>query len=82
MDEGAKKLNDAAILPTHAYRRNHTHYELVCYVNCLVGCRISGNSDGAALFEERARQFMVEHQPTPDLIAYYEIASAYIDCTS
>ena len=78
MDEGAKKLNDAAVLPPHAYRRNHALYELVCYVNCLIGCRISGNADGVALFKERAKEFMSDHPPTAEVARYYVAVTDYV----
>ena len=81
MDDRAKKLNEAALLPPHAYRRNHLHYELVCYVNCLAGCRISGNAEGEALFTDRIKRFMTAHPPTPDLIKYYQAVANYITPT-
>lgn len=78
MEDDAAKLNDAAVLPPHAYRRNHAIYELVSYVNCLIGCRISGNLEGASLFEDRIRRFTVDHPPSPDEAAYYEAVADYI----
>ncbi len=78
MEDDVVKLNDPAVLPPHAYRRNHLTYELVTYVNCLVGCRISGNLEGASLFENRIRRFMVDHPQTPDVAAYYEVVAEYV----
>jgi hypothetical protein len=49
MNGDAKRLNDPALLPPSGYRRNHHHYELVSYVNSLVGCRISGNAERCAV---------------------------------
>jgi hypothetical protein len=81
MDSGAEKLNEAALLPPHAYRRNHLHYELVCYVNCLAGCRISGNAEGETLFKDRIERFIAAHPATSDLIKYYEAVTDYITPT-
>ena len=78
MSGDAKRLNDPALLPPLGYRRNHHHYELVSYVNCLVGCRISGNAEGAALFEERIKRFIADHPSTPDAARYYEAVGDYV----
>ncbi|MDH7976070.1 hypothetical protein QH494_28155 [Sphingomonas sp. AR_OL41] len=78
MEEIAKRLNDPAVLPQHAYHRNHATYELVGYVNCLVGCRISGNTEGAALFAERVDRFIAEHPRTPDVAEYYQAVINYV----
>jgi hypothetical protein len=57
MDEGLrKKLNSPDILPPRAYRRNVPIYELVCYVNCFIGCRMSDNHEDAQIFRDRAKR--------------------------
>lgn len=78
MDNRVKKLNEAALLPPQAFRRNHLHYELVCYVNCLAGCRISGNTEGETLFEDRIKRFMAAHPPASDLVKYYQAVADYV----
>ena len=78
MSGDAKRLNDPALLPPFGYRRNHHHYELVSYVNCLIGCRISGNAEGAALFEERIKRFIADHPLTPDAARYYDAVGDYV----
>ena len=78
MVENAKKLNDPSVLPLQAYRRNHKVYELVSYVNCLVGCRISGNVEGSTLFEGRIAEFLLHNPPDPDFEAYYEAVKDYV----
>jgi hypothetical protein len=78
MKETAIKLNDPAVLPPHAYRRNHSAYELVGYVNCLIGCRLSGNSDGTSLFEERIERYIADHPQTPDVAGYYAAVVDYV----
>ncbi len=78
MSSDAKRLNDPAVLPPSGYRRNHRHYELVSYVNCLVGCRISDNAEGTTLFEERIRQFIAANPATSDTARYYDAVQEYI----
>lgn len=78
MNEDAKRLNDPSVLPPLGYRRNHPHYELVGYVNCLVGCRISDNAEGAILFGERIKRFITDHPATPDTARYYEAVEDYV----
>lgn len=78
MTVSAEELNDPAVLPPHAYRRNHLHYELVGYVNCLIGCRLSGNTADAALFERRIARFMADHVPTGEATRYFELVASYV----
>ena len=61
MSDLLRKLNSPEYLPPMAYRRNHAAFELVSYVNCLIGCRISSNADGEALFKERFVKFFADH---------------------
>ncbi|WP_395394086.1 hypothetical protein WBP07_02560 [Novosphingobium sp. BL-8A] len=79
MEEIFRKLNDPAVLPPLAFRRNHRHYELVSYVNCLLGCRISGNAVDAALFESRIEQFLASHPQTPEAASYYKLVADFVE---
>jgi hypothetical protein len=79
MNNNVTKLNSADYLPREAYRRNHEVYELVCYVNCLIGCRISGNTEGEELFKSRVKQYMDNHPPTGEVKKYYDAVSMYVD---
>ena len=47
------RLNTEAVLPPLAHRRNHVVYPLVCYVNNIIGCYLSGNQIGRASCRER-----------------------------
>ena len=61
MSDLLRKLNSPEYLPPMAYRRNHSTFELVSYVNCFIGCRISSNADGEALFKEGIVKFFADH---------------------
>lgn len=78
MNDCVTKLNSPDYLPPGAYRRNHEMYELICYVNCLIGCRMSGNSEGEGMFEKRIKEYMDGHQPSPEMEEYYNIVSSYV----
>jgi hypothetical protein len=43
-------LNSDPVVPEIVYRRNKVIYELVCYVNCLIGCVFSGRRDVMPIF--------------------------------
>lgn len=64
-------LNAPDVLPESAYRRNGPVYELVCYVNCLIGAELSGRPDVVELFGKRIAQFIANHPPSAEWEAYY-----------
>ena len=70
-------LNSEAIVPALAYRRNKVVYELVCYVNCLIGCVLSDRRDVMPLFIERCSQFIDSH-PSPEHDRYYSAVQDYL----
>jgi hypothetical protein len=76
------KLNALGTLPKLAYRRNHRIYELVCYVNCLIGARLSNNAEGAAHFRERILTYLEEIVPRPDEAQYCAIVAEYVNLGS
>jgi hypothetical protein len=71
-------LNSEGVVPGIAYRRNKVIFELVSYVNCLVGCVLSQRRDVVPLFVERCRSFMDSHPATPDYEKYYDVVLRYI----
>lgn len=73
------KLNSTDYLPPMAFRRNNAIYELVGYVNCLIGCRISKNIEGEALFKSRIKQYLDSHPANTGCQAYYMLIAEYID---
>lgn len=79
IDDYHRKLNAPGTLPKIAYRRNHRIYELVCYVNCLIGARLSDNREGAALFRERILQYLAGYTPEPEEARYCALAAEYVN---
>lgn len=73
-----RRLNSVDLLPAFAFRRNHEVYELVGYVNCLLGCRLAGNTQGEGVFKDRISQYMASHAPTPEISKYYQVVSSYV----
>ena len=82
MADIAARLNSADLLPAFAFRRNHEIYELVSYVNCLLGCRMAGNTEGEGIFKDRITRYMASHVPTPDVSNYYQLVSSYVSETA
>ncbi len=70
-------LNSETVVPGIAYRRNKVLYELVCYVNCLIGCVLSGRRDVMPSFVHRCREFMSGHVLT-EHESYYSAVSSYL----
>ena len=77
-DQIRTQLNAEEILPGHAYRRNAGVYELVCYINCLIGADLSGRQDMIDLFADRARTYIDEHVPGPEFEKYYDTVKDYL----
>lgn len=74
----AERLNSAEILPATAFRRNHALYELVGYVNGLLGCRLARNTDGQGVFKDRITRYLDSHDPKPDEMPYYQLVRSYL----
>jgi hypothetical protein len=72
-----EQLNSASVLPSVAYRRNHKIYELVAYVNCLLGCRIARNPEGEELFRDRIEKYISDNPPDPRYAEYYQLVKKY-----
>ena len=70
-------LNSEAVVPGIAYRRNKLVYELVCYVNCLIGCVLSDRRDVMPSFIHRGREFMGSHI-LPEHESYYSVVRSYL----
>ena len=70
-------LNSEEVVPGTAYRRNMAIYELVCYVNCLIGCVESDRRHVMPAFIRRSRVFMDMH-PSPTYERYYSVVRSYL----
>jgi len=80
-EELHQELNAADCLPASAYRRNSGEYELICYVNNMVGCYLSKNYSALALFRNRAEAFMRAKPVRPETHEYYRLVSNYLAAT-
>ena len=70
-------LNSEDVVPIIAYRRNKVIYELVCYVNCLIGCALSNRIDAMPIFVQRCRDFM-DSNPLEQHDHYYSVVCSYL----
>jgi hypothetical protein len=76
------KLNSLDHVPQIAYRRNHMLYELVCYVNCIIGAQLSSNAGAIETFTGRAREYIEANPPRPDAEEYYALVRRLIAAAS
>ncbi|MEK8028837.1 hypothetical protein [Pseudaquabacterium rugosum] len=72
------ELNRADIVPRHCYRRNKVHYDLVCYINNIIGLLNSENLDVVPVFVGRALQHMNDFPAGEESATYYEHANRYL----
>jgi hypothetical protein len=71
-------LNSPSLVPEQCYRRNKVSYELICYVNNLMGLFLGKNYHVIPTFIARADRHMTECPPTPGSQAYYEVVEKYL----
>jgi hypothetical protein len=70
------RLNNVKVLPSKAFRRDVSVYELICYVNNITGCYLSHNLLPIPILIERARYYMDLNQED-ELSPYYELVTDY-----
>ncbi len=76
--EWHQTLNSEGTIPPGLYRRNTSEYQLICYINNVIGCFIAGNHSTASLFLYRARQHIERCPANSNLEGFYQEASAYL----
>jgi hypothetical protein len=70
-------LNKPDNLPKRAYRRDFNIYELVCYVNNITACYISGNYAPIERLSQRAREY-IDRNDCSENREYYDIVLEYL----
>jgi len=53
-----KLINSEKLVEGKWYRRNHSAYELVCYINNIVALYLSDNYESIPVFIDRAKKFL------------------------
>jgi hypothetical protein len=53
-------INSEDVSPKMGFRRNKSIYELVCYVNNIIGCYLSKRSEPIPIFINRIRAYLDE----------------------
>lgn len=78
-----QRLNREGVVPGTLYRRNHVAHALVCCVNNITGCLLSGNHHTAARFvaraaEELARMRSMRWERPAEELAYFDLVEQYL----
>jgi len=73
-----RKLNSKKFTPKKIYRRDVAHYELICYLNNITGCYLSGNNAAAKLFSQRARIYIEDNNFSKSEPEYCALAEEFL----
>lgn len=73
-----KALNSKEFSPRKGYRRDVSVYELVCYVNNIIGCYLSGNFEPIKIFINRARVYIDDNEKNEINREYFELVNRYL----
>ncbi|TBW44113.1 hypothetical protein EZI54_23860 [Marinobacter halodurans] len=73
-----KILNAKSVCPRKGYRRDVPIYELVCYVNNITGCYLSGNLEPIKIFIERARIYIEDNVENEGDEGYFDLVEKYL----
>ena len=73
-----KTLNAKEFSPKKGYRRDVDIYELVCYVNNMTGCYLSGNPEPIRIFLKRASAYIDDHKKDESNRDYFELVTKYL----
>ncbi len=79
IDEWHRKLNSKIHAPKGCYRRNVRIYNLVCYVNNIIGCYLSHHEEAIMAFIRRSRKHMNDFPENEELHEYYKMVKEYLD---
>lgn len=71
-------LNHKSIMPRLAYRRNFAAYNLICYVNNMIGLYLSENYEVIPIFISRAHAHMKEFSAAVEAQPYYRLIGFYL----
>lgn len=74
-----KSLNTKDLCPRKGYRRDVSVYELVCYVNNITGCYLSGNLEPIRIFISRARTYMEDNAEDEINRNYFDLVRKYLN---
>jgi len=74
-----KALNSKELSPRKGYRRDVAVYELVCYVNNITGCYLSGNLEPIRVFINRARVYIEDNEKDEINRNYFLLVTRYLE---
>ena len=75
-----QKLNAPANIPPRGFMRNVVIYELVCYVNNIIGCYVSRNVEPIPIFIERSHIFVEKNsKDCTDYKEYIDLVLNYLE---
>lgn len=71
-------LNAADVVEKGWYERSHIAYELVCYVNNIVGLSLAGNLERIPVLLDRAYGYLTRDDAARLNVAYRETVMRYL----
>lgn len=78
LEKMQKALNSKELCPRKGYRRDVPVYELVCYVNNIIGCYMSENFEPIKIFSDRAKIFIDDNKEDETNKEYFELVGRYL----
>ncbi|WDE08712.1 hypothetical protein SG34_032935 [Thalassomonas viridans] len=78
LEKLAKRLNSEGLVPEQSYRRNHSNYPYLCYINNTIGLLASKNYHVIPIFIARASEHDQKHPAPEGFERYRELATEYL----
>lgn len=73
-----QRLNADGEVPPRWYRRNAVEYELICYINNIIGCYLAHNYKAIPLFIQRCKGFLNRYTVKEEDTHCFEHISEYL----
>ncbi|GAA5177121.1 hypothetical protein GCM10025771_13720 [Niveibacterium umoris] len=73
-----RELNRAEVVPPNCYRRNKVRYDLVSYINNIIGLVLSENYEVIPVFIGRALSHMEAFPSNSESLHYYSCVNRYL----
>lgn len=71
-------LNAPGLVQSRWYDRNHKAYELICYVNTIMGLYLSGNYEAIPAFLDRVHGYLSREDKAQVTDAYRRAVDGYV----
>ncbi len=78
LEKLAVRLNSEGLVPEQSYRRNHSNYPYLCYINNTIGLLVSKNYHVIPIFIARASEHAQTYPVPEGFERYHELATEYL----